>query len=177
MSNEIGTLIADSRTKMDLTQDQFGRKYGVSGPAIFKFEKNYVKPSLDLWLRMAKDVNLSEQAAVLTWVKAKLPKRYQAFINPHAATVHEEEGKYGKKKEVSSPAKIVDAKEIRKRILADASAPHGLKQMLKDEDLWALYKPTSQEIHVLRDVFGQLGAGSKSAYREALRLIREFSTD
>lgn len=176
MENEIGTLIANCRTKLGLTQDQFGRKYGVSGPAIFKFEKGYVKPSLELWLRIAKDLNLSEQAAVMMHVKAKLPKKYQVFINVESAAVQEEEPKYAKKKVAAAPAvKPVDAKEIRKKVLADASTPQGLKQLLKDEDLWALYKPTGHEIQVLRDVFGTLGGGTKSAYREALRLVREFS--
>ena len=52
---------------------------GVSGPAIFKFEKNYVKPSLELWLKIARDCGLEERQAVLLWVKAKLPEQYHDF--------------------------------------------------------------------------------------------------
>ena len=78
--SEIGTLIADSRSNLGLTQDQFGRKYNVSGPAIFKFEKSYVSPSLELWLQIAKDIGLTEQVAVILWVKSKLPKKYQGYI-------------------------------------------------------------------------------------------------
>ena len=55
MKNYLGTIIFNSRQDEDLTQDQYGSRYGVSGPAIFKFEKGYVKPSLELWLKMAKD--------------------------------------------------------------------------------------------------------------------------
>ena len=37
------------------------------------------------------------------------------------------------------------------------------------------YKPTGHEINMLRDTFGPLGKGSKTTYREALRIIREFA--
>ena len=173
MESNIGILITNSRAKLGLTQDQFGRKYGVSGPAIFKFEKGYVKPSLDLWLRIAKDMDLSEQQAVLLWVRSKLPKKYQSFVN--AETPAPGAKSPGSARAQKSPAaKLIDPKEARKQILAESSAPKGLKQLLKDEKLLALYKPTGAEIQVLRNVFGQLGDGTKSAYREALRLVREF---
>jgi len=87
--SEIGTLIADSRSNLALTQDQFGRKYNVSGPAIFKFEKGYVSPSLELWLQIAKDIGLTEQVAVVLWVKSKLPKKYQGYISTEALAVKE----------------------------------------------------------------------------------------
>lgn len=174
MEGDIGTLIAKSRTKMALTQDQFGRKYSVSGPAIFKFEKGYVKPSLELWLKIAKDISISEQTAVLMWIKAKLPKKFQSFIDPAVAAVGEGEPEYSTRK-AAVEEKAIDPKDARKQALADSATPAGLKQLLKDEDLWALYKPTGKEIQILKTVFGQLGAGTKSAYREALRLVREFS--
>lgn len=175
MEGDIGTLIAKSRVKLALTQDQFGRKYSVSGPAIFKFEKGYVKPSLELWLKIAKDISITEQAAVLMWIKAKLPKKFQSFIDPAVAAVGEGEAEYSPRKAAAEVEKPLDPKEARKQALADSSTPAGLKQLLKDDDLWALYKPTGKEILILKNVFGQLGAGTKSAYREALRLIREFS--
>ena len=57
----------------------------------------------------------------------------------------------------------------------DGLCAKGLRELLKDDDLWALYKPTGHEINLLRDLFSPLGRGSKSAYREALRLVREFT--
>ena len=57
---------------------------------------------------------------------------------------------------------------------ADRSAAKGLKDLLKDNDIWTLYKPQTEEIETLQSVFGKLGGGSKSAFREALRLLREF---
>ncbi len=170
MKTEIGEMIGASRTKMGLTQDQFGKKYNVSGPAIFKFEKSYVKPSLDLWMLMAKDMKIAEKEAVLTWVRAKLPKRFQPFVTLQTAATREQAKKYKTKgKKLPSP----DA--ARRADLGDRSAPKGLKQLLKDDDIWTLYKPKTEEIDVLKEVFGKMGAGSKSAYREALRLVREFN--
>ena len=77
MSNLLGQKIQQLRRKLRLTQDQFGSRYSVSGPAIFKFEKGYVNPSLELWLKMAKDCGLDERDGVLLWTKCKLPEKYQ----------------------------------------------------------------------------------------------------
>ena len=71
--------------------------------------------------------------------------------------------------------KLPSADTVRKTIVADRAAPKGLKLLLKDDDIWTLYKPTSEEMDTLRNIFGQLGAGSKSSYREALCLVRDFN--
>ena len=173
MKNEIGALIAKDRENLELTQDQYGRKYDVSGPAIFKFERSYVKPSLDLWLKISKGMGMKEQKAVLMWVRAKLPRKYQSFIDIDVKAVAESAPKYGKgakKKTKKEP----DA--VRKEILADRNAPKGLKSLLRDNDIWSLYKPETAELELLNTVFGQLGNGKKSSYREALRLVREFGS-
>lgn len=85
-THEICDVIVGGRTKTGLTQEQFARKYNVSGPAISKFEKGYLNPSLDLWLVMAKDMGLSEESAVLMWVREKLPEKYKWLINPDAVS-------------------------------------------------------------------------------------------
>ncbi|HBF33487.1 TPA: hypothetical protein DDW35_02865 [Candidatus Sumerlaeota bacterium] len=174
MKSEIGALIAECREKSGLTQDQFGQKYSVSGPAIFKFEKGYVKPSLDLWLQFAKDLSITEQQAVLLWIKAKLPKKYQAFISLEAPVVREDAKGYGRKSKLDG---ITDATKAREVVLSERTMPKGLKRLLKDDDLWELYKPQASEITTLAVVFGKLGDGTKSSYREALRLVREFSAE
>ena len=56
----------------------------------------------------------------------------------------------------------------------DAKLPKALRDAIKDDELWALFKPTGHEINLVRDPFGSLGRGSKSNYRDALRLVREF---
>lgn len=93
LKSEIGALIGECRVQSGLTQDQFGRKYNVSGPAIFKFEKGYVKPSLELWLQIAKDTDVTEQQAVLLWVKSKLPKKYQHYVTMEANSAVKPAGK------------------------------------------------------------------------------------
>ncbi len=165
MKKDISQLIIDSRANLELTQDQFGRKYSVSGPAVFKFEKGYVKPSLELWLRMARDMKLTEEEAVLVWVRAKLPKKYRDFVVVDAAGVAESGKKYKKAKSTTA---------AKNAVLKDNKAPKGLKDLLKDDDLMNLYKPTGREIETLHKVFGSLGKGTKSSFREALRLVREF---
>ncbi len=82
MDKPIGQLIVAYRYKVRMTQDQFGVKYGVSGPAIFKFEKGYVHPNLALWLRISPDMGITERKAVLMHVRSKLPSEFHSLINP-----------------------------------------------------------------------------------------------
>lgn len=176
MLNYLGDIIYKSRQQENLTQDQFGSRYGVSGPAIFKFEKGYVKPSLELWLKMASDAGISERRAVLLWVKSKLPEPFQEYIELQSAAVAESEVEYARKKgRKTNYAKVEHREQMRQLVAKDTALPKGLRELLEDDELWALYKPTGHEVNMLRDIFGPLGRGSKVAYREALRLIREFS--
>jgi DNA-binding XRE family transcriptional regulator len=131
MENILGVKIAEAREKMKLTQDQFGARYGVSGPAVFKFEKGYVKPSLDLWLKMAHDSNLGEKKAVLMWIKAKLPREFQSFIEMSATGVSESAPAYGTA-EQPNYARMGDPSQIRQKLLDDAALPPGMKAMFGD---------------------------------------------
>jgi len=178
MKNYLGDIIYQSRLEQDLTQDQYGAKYSVSGPAIFKFEKGYVRPSLELWLRMALDAGISERRSVLLWLKSKLPENYQDYIELQSAAVAEsdKDAKGGKKKEGKIDFSKFESRDaIRDAAAKDKLLPKGLREMLEDDELWALYKPTGHEVNMLRDMFGPLGRGSRHAYREALRLVREFT--
>lgn len=179
MKNYLGDIIYQSRLDLNLTQDQFGSRYSVSGPAVFKFEKGYVRPSLELWLRMALEAGITERRAVLLWLKSKLPEQYQDYVEIQSTAVAESERNYkGKKKEGRADySKLENREKIRAACEADKSLAKGLKEMLNDDELWALYKPTGHEVNMLRDIFGSLGRGTKGAYREALRLVREFSGD
>jgi len=173
MKSDIGVLIGKAREDAKLTQDQFGKKYNISGPAVFKFEKGYVRPSLELWLLMARDIDITEAQAVLLWARAKLPPKYQNLIDVETpAAVKEANRKVGRAKKT---AKANSPEEMRKNILEDPNAPSGLKRLLNDNDLWALYKPQVHEIELLLNTFTPMGHGSKSSYREALRLVREFT--
>ena len=73
--------VYESRLAMGLTQAELGRRYDVTGPAIFKFEKGFVRPSLKLWLRIAQDADLTERRAVLMWIQTKVPQEYQQYVD------------------------------------------------------------------------------------------------
>jgi DNA-binding XRE family transcriptional regulator len=173
MENILGTRIAESRTKLALTQDQFGVRYGVSGPAVFKFEKGYVKPSLELWLKMARDCDIPERKAVLLWIKAKLPREYQSCIDLSGAVVSEPAASYGAQ-ERPNYARVGDQRELRERLAADAALPAGMKEIFKDDEFWALYHPTGQEVQMLIDKFGSYADAKEPLFREAIRVIRSF---
>ena len=173
MTNDLGEIVYQSRLDQDLTQDEFGSKYEVSGPAIFKFEKGYVRPSLRLWLRISGDAGLSERRAVLLWLRSGLPEGYRQYIDLRQAK--------GEKKRPKKRGGKVDYSEydepaeMRKAAHADKNLPKPLRDFLDDDEVWALYRPTGHEINILRDRFAPLGKGTKSTYGEALRLIREFT--
>ena len=175
MKNYLGEVIYNCRIKEDMTQDEFGRKYDVSGPAIFKFEKGYVTPSLDLWLKMAADIGISERRAVLLWWKRKLPEAYEQYIELQSPIVAEKEAQYLKKKGRKSDYGKLRARDaILEAAEKDRTLPDGVPELINDPELWALYKPTGKEINLLRDTFGPLGNGSKQQYRDALLVLREF---
>ncbi|KPL07993.1 hypothetical protein AMJ85_09075 [candidate division BRC1 bacterium SM23_51] len=173
MQSIIGTRIAESRQRLGMTQDQFGARYGVSGPAVFKFERGYVKPSLELWLKMARDCDISEKKAVLLWVKAKLPQEYQSFIDLSAAAVAEPGVAYAKETRPDY-ARVADPRDLRQHLSADAMLPEGMKAIFKDDEFWALYQPTGQEIQLLIEKFGNYAEAKEAFFRDAIRLIREF---
>ena len=170
MALALGVRILEFRKATGLTQDQFGQKYDISGPAIFKFEKNFVKPSLGVWIRMARDSGMTERKAVLLWLREKLPKKYQKHYDVEAIDALGDDAEspdldYGT---------VGDPKVLRTLAASDDNLPSGLKEMLSDDIIWALVKPTGDEINILRDHYGQLGSGSADDYREALRLTRRF---
>ena len=76
----LGDIINKTRKALSMTQDEYGARHNVSGPAVFKFERGYVRPSLPLWLAMAADADLSERRAVLLWLRSKLPQKYQRYV-------------------------------------------------------------------------------------------------
>jgi len=173
MENILGSRIAESRSKLALTQDQFGVRYGVSGPAVFKFEKGYVKPSLDLWLKMARDCDIPEKKAVLLWIKAKLPREYQSCIDLSGMAVSESAVAYGPS-DRPNYTRISDQRDLRQHLLADATLPAGMKAMFKDDEFWVLYRPSGQEVQMLIEKFGSYIEAKEPLFREAIRLVRSF---
>ena len=173
MKNYLGDVIYQSRQKDNLTQDQYGAKYNVSGPAIFKFEKGYVKPSLDLWLKMARDCDIPEKKAVLLWIKAKLPREYQSCIDLSGMAVSES-AVAGPPSDRPNYTRISDQRDLRQHLLADATLPAGMKAMFKDDEFWVLYRPSGQEVQMLIEKFGSYIEAKEPLFREAIRLVRSF---
>jgi transcriptional regulator with XRE-family HTH domain len=176
MKNYLGDIIYENRKKKNLTQDQFASKYSVTGPLIFKFEKGHIGPSMDLWLRIAADIGLPQRRAVLLHVKSKLPEEFQDFIEMQSEAAAKKEAENAKKKGAKPDYSRFESREqMREVIERDKTLPKGLAELLADDELWALYRPTGHEINRLRDTFGPLGKGTKVMFREALHLIREFA--
>ncbi len=175
--NFLGKKVFELRERLALTQDQFGAKYGVSGPAIFKFEKNYVKPSLELWLKMGRDCGLDERNAVLLWVKAKLPEQYHDFIDvdPNSDTaVAERAARYGQLDDVPPYLEITDRERLHQTLLQDPDIPKALREIVLDDDFWVVFKPTGNEIYAVIQKFGMFRSGTREHFTEALRLVRNF---
>lgn len=175
MLKSLGDTIYKSRLDLDLTQDEFGARYSVSGPAIFKFEKGYVRPSLALWLRIADETPLTERRAVIMWLRSKLPKQYQNYLELGKGADPSRLIEKNLKAKASIDYALIENRDlVRETIKRDRTLPKHLAALLKDDDIWELFKPTGHEINLLRDMFGPLGKGSKAAYREALFLVRAF---
>lgn len=177
--NYLGDIVYRNRLSRDLTQDEYGARYDVSGPAIFKFEKGYLRPSLQLWLKLSKDAEITERRAVLLWLKSKLPERYQEYVELQGAIDPPGAERKGKGSRGGQDAvdysKFEERAHMAEAAANDKSLPKALRDLLDDDELWSLYRPTGHEINLLRDMFGALGRGSKNSYREALRLIRVFT--
>lgn len=175
MSKSLSELIQGHRSKLKMTQDEFGSKYGVSGPAIFKFEKGYVHPSLILWLRISKDIGIPEGKAVLMHVQSKMPDEFKDLIKPDSKPKAPKRTAKGKGPRNIDYRAISDQKELKATAKKDSSLPKALRDLLAEESIWESFKPRGTEITILRDAFGSLGRGTKISYREALRLVRQFS--
>ena len=74
MKKDLGDIIYKHRLDIDLTQDQYGATYNVSGPAIFKFEKGYVRPSFVRPLNLTKDSEVVRAKLLLELQDPRRPK-------------------------------------------------------------------------------------------------------
>src|ERR1035437_8999574 len=80
-TSALGARIMNYRKERDLTQSDLAVRFNVSGPAIFKFEKGFVTPSLQLWLKIATGMGIPEKEAVLVWVREKLPENMRKMVD------------------------------------------------------------------------------------------------
>lgn len=172
MSLAIGKLISALRKRLGLTQDQFGAVYGVSGPAIYKFEKGYVNPSLQLWMKFSHDSGLSEKQAALLWCKGKLSEQHSRHIpidDEGNLTGNENRGS-----EAPEWLQITDRVRLRKAVVENEKTPAGLRNLVLDDDFWIVFKPTGAELHAVEQKFGAYRNAPSEAFADALRNIRIF---
>jgi len=170
MGNEIGKTIERYRKSLGKTQDQLGAMYSVTGPAIFKFEKGYVKPSLELWMKIAFDAGLTPKKALLCWIKDKLPEKYVEIFE----SIEEETQTPESRKKEQGYGRYDDRQALRKTLLCDPSLPNSLIELFRDDEFWAVYKPRGEEIDHLIRFCAPFPEGTPDMYRHALQLIREF---
>lgn len=170
MGSAIAQRIMRHRKKLKLTQDELGARYSISGPAVFKFEKGYVIPSLNLWLRLAEDMGIDRRTAVLMHVQDKLPDQYKNLADWESLIA--EEGATGPEYEDFKKYRKQDA--LRQAVSDNQWLPSGLSDFARSEALWKLYKPNGQEVNMLRDIFAPLGEGTSRDFCDGLRLLREF---
>ena len=77
--------------------------------------------------------------------------QFQEFIELQSAAVAESEADYAKKKgKKPDYAKFESRDQMREIIEKDKTLPKGLRELLEDDELWALYKPTGHEVNMLR---------------------------
>ena len=169
MNDELAQIIYKARIEQGMTQDQYGQKYDVTGPAVFKFEKGYIRPSLKLWLEMASDAGLEERHAVLLWLRSKLDEQYQQYVDVTSKR------KPAKKGETAYKG-FTDRDSLREAALKDKGIKKGFRDVLSDDEIWNDFKPTGSEILLVRENFCALDAKKAKAedYAEALRIVRHF---
>lgn len=176
MTNIIGQAIFEHRKKTGYTQDQFGKKINISGPAVFKFERGFVRPSLDVWLQIATDMNLDREYAVLMWMKDRLPDEFAHLIDLDTSRIKSDDPlkKSNAKYHKVDYSKYQSPEEVRAQAVKDKTLPRGLIAMMKDKKMWDSVKPTGEEVNFLRDAYQTVGAGDRFLFIEAISLHRKF---
>ncbi len=168
----LGSRIMRYREKNNLTQADLAVRYKVSGPAVFKFEKGFLTPSLKLWQKIAKDIGIPEKEAVLIWAKEKLPAKMTDLISTDGVfsteEVMEEIGEADEKKKAGVKVRNVLSKNV--------NVSPTLKDFIGDDNIWKILKPTVGEIRYLIELEQVCDMDKKEHYRDALLLAREIES-
>lgn len=138
----IGTRIMAFRMESKLTQADLADRYEISGPAVFKFEKGFVTPSLKLWLKMAEDMDIPEKEAVRMWVKEKLPPKMQKLVREQPPLDPEV-----LKAELEKLATEPDGcDKLRELIMSHPDITPSLKSFAGEKEMWSILKPSAKEV-------------------------------
>lgn len=179
--DEIGSLIRDHRLRLGLTLDAMGARYRISGPSVFKMEKGFVHPSLEIWLRISSDMSMDERDAVLAWIRASLPREFHPYLEELSSDGRK--GRDGADGDGAARpyARIKDADELGRAVKADRSIPRALTEVLEDREIRDGFRPTGADVDLVLEILRGTGAakGGRKVTRaqivEALRLVREFT--
>ena len=63
---------------------------------------------------------------------------------------------------------------LREAALQDLGLPPAFKEVLADDAIWREFQPTGEEIDFIRERIVPLGHGPKSAFCNALQLVRNY---
>ncbi|MFW5870692.1 MAG: helix-turn-helix transcriptional regulator [Candidatus Sumerlaeota bacterium] len=171
-NSELGSRIIRFREKNNLTQADLADRYKVSGPAIFKFEKGFLIPSLKLWLRIANDIGVPEKEAVLIWAREKLPDKMHDLISTEAVF---EVDDVMQDLEKASSGKTAGTK-ARSVLQKDVNVSPALKSFASNTKVWNILKPTLDELRYLIQLDQVCDMDRDEDYRDALLLAREIES-
>ena len=165
----LGCRILEFRKTNKLTQADLAAKYDVSGPAIFKFEKGYVTPSLRLWQKMAEDFGIPEKEAVTLWAREKLPPRFADLISKDPVP------------DIESVIQEIDGSSLpqgdtgyRKLIETNPEVSPSLKKFVANDQMWAILKPNKREIVFLVQLDAGVPRLAPDQFRDALLTARDI---
>lgn len=169
--NRLGARIMRFRKEHELTQSDLANRYKVSGPAIFKFEKGFVTPSLKLWQTIAADMGIPEREAVLVWAREKLPERMHGLVQEEVRvdlsglcerlTLAEAEGK--------------GCEALRTLLLEDHDLSPAVKKFATHPRFWKIIQPTARELVFVIELDEQRPRMRPDQIRDALLLAREIA--
>lgn len=156
------------RKQNHLTQSDLAVRYGVSGPAIFKFEKGFVLPSLRLWQKMAGDMDIPEKEAVLMWIREKVPTRLGTHLKIVSgldiATLTDN---------LNAIPEGADAYRKRGALLQEnPEVSPSLKRFVSEQRMWDIFKPSMGEIIFLVEMDQHIHGMKATQFRDLLLVAR-----
>ena len=81
MSSLVAQGMAEARKQLGLSQEQLAERCGIAKWAVQQFESDNKLPPVELWVRLANEVGVSERTAVLSWAKSILPEEHRNVMD------------------------------------------------------------------------------------------------
>lgn len=167
-TSALGARIMNYRKERDCTQADLAVRFNVSGPAIFKFEKGFVTPSLRLWLKIATGMGIPEKEAVLLWVREKLPNNMRHMVDE--TTVLDVDGLRNALLALTEDADV--HKKVREILSDNPDLSPVLKTFASAPAYWDVIKPSVKEALFLVELTQQANISSVEQLRDAVMVAR-----